>query len=271
MRLMELDPNKRLTARQCLHHAWLTRNCPPGYIPHLRKINEHVLRAEFAALGMEMPANIRTMPRRTASLRRGHPLASLAILPPVDPQAGPQGATALKVQQAAIQQAEFQQLQYQHLQAHLQQQQQQLQQAQHSAQPEETATPVSPDIVIPIGTDSTVGDLPPPLPGHEDDYDPYEFLINLEDDNEADMTDPSATDTFKRGILHIASEAQPTEQGPNLLMDAEPQPETTKTDSRGRWETLKRAMARDSDGLEDGFVLDISDSEDQDMEPVGAV
>ncbi|KAI9029307.1 kinase-like domain-containing protein [Hyaloraphidium curvatum] len=276
-RLMETDPNKRLTARQCLHHTWLTRNCPPGYIAHLRRINEQVLRAEFAALGLEMPSDIRTLPRRI-SLRPNHPLASLAALAPAQAQPVSQGQLAPPNFGAPLAAQQTPPLQ------------QQMVLPQQGLPPQGPVQPISQLQQI-VSTVQMPGEAPvniaadPGLPeaeapAEDDDYDPYEFLVNLEEDNAGEVIDPVKTATFRRGVLHIADESSaPTSDNVNLLAQSMqhppiiPQPmAVVHTDSSGqrRWESMRRSLERlkllKPGAPNAGAISDASDaSEDDDF------
>ncbi|KAI9005120.1 kinase-like domain-containing protein [Hyaloraphidium curvatum] len=234
MRLMEVDPEKRLTARQCLHHKWLTDNCPPGYVDHLRQLNRRVLRAEFAALGLEMPSDVRTLPRRI-SVRPDHPLASLAKLPPrgsADIPLGTSPATTGSAGRPAPKIPEPTTVQSK--------EEQELQQAADAAKGKagEVELKVSdssggevPVIPAPVGTgptevvsdDSDDDGYPTDSPiGHEievNEDDPMDRALAaaLVDDGEEGPYDPA----FSMGVLDIADGRQHPESGagPNLLGD----------------------------------------------------
>jgi hypothetical protein len=251
---MELNPAKRLSARQCLHHEWLTEHCPAGYIAHLRKINEHVLKQEFRTMGMEMPADIRTMPRRLSTRPDLHPLKSLAALPAI-PKPDGQHLDPMQMQQLQLQ-------------AQLAQQQQQLVLAQQRLAAEQAlaqqiaqaadATIASQQVLVPpVFPDPTqpVPEIVAPA-DDDDDYDPYEFLINLEDDNLSE-THPE-NETFKRGILQISDEAGAAESEANLLDSG-----TIHTAHKSSTESLRRKWGETV--KMQGIMLGLQVSGDDDM------
>jgi len=71
-KLMLINPKNRMNAHDALQHVWLRTNCPPGYIEHLQKMNDHCIAMEYKQLGMEPPA---PTPAPTAAATEAAPTA----------------------------------------------------------------------------------------------------------------------------------------------------------------------------------------------------
>lgn len=83
-KLMLINPKNRMTAHQAMEHIWLKTNCPPGYIEHLQKMNDHCISMEYKALGMEPPAH---EPVAAAEPATGPAAAAAASQPVAEPAA----------------------------------------------------------------------------------------------------------------------------------------------------------------------------------------
>ncbi|KAI9015495.1 kinase-like domain-containing protein [Hyaloraphidium curvatum] len=107
-RLMLINPKKRMTAHEAMDHVWLTSNCPPGYIDHLKRMNEHCIAAEYKALGLEIPPEGPVAPAAAAAAPApAHAVApeaaqAAAVAEPAPAQPAPAEAPAAVAAAAAV-------------------------------------------------------------------------------------------------------------------------------------------------------------------------